>query len=88
MADRLGLPRFAPDTTGTAVTVVDADLGRRPGQDRETPRDPEDAADFLVSTMLWNLWPRMLRGRDNRLVCSVRPRLSLACRRLTMGWCR
>lgn len=72
VAQRLGLPRFAPNTTGTTVTVVDADLGRRPGQETESLRDPAEAAEYLVSTMLWNLWPRMLRRRKNRLVCSVR----------------
>ncbi|WP_214401840.1 hypothetical protein [Pseudonocardia lacus] len=70
MAERLGMPRFAPGATGTTVTVVDVDLGRRWGQD-DTAREPEDAADYIVSTMLWNLWPRMLQGRTNRLVCSM-----------------
>lgn len=70
MAERLGMPKFAPGVTGTTVTVVDADLGRRTGQG-DTARDPEDAAEFIVSTMLWNLWPRMLQGRANRLVCSM-----------------
>lgn len=72
MAERLGLPRFNGDATGTTVAVVDVDLGRRQGQDGDAVREPEEAADFIVSTMLWNLWPRMIHGRPNRLVCSVR----------------
>jgi hypothetical protein len=72
MADRLGLPRFNGDATGTTVAVVDVDLGRRQGEDGDAIREPEEAADFIVSTMLWNLWPRMIHGRPNRLVCSMR----------------
>jgi hypothetical protein len=72
MATRLGLPRFDDSATGTTVAIVDVDLGRRQGQDGDAVRDPEEAADYIVSTMLWNLWPRMIRGRENRLVCSVR----------------
>jgi hypothetical protein len=72
MAARLGLPRFDDGATGTTVTVVDIDLGRKQGADSETARDVEEAADFVVSTMLWNLWPRMLDGRSNRLICSMR----------------
>ncbi|WP_433287764.1 hypothetical protein ACQPZQ_34200 [Pseudonocardia sp. CA-142604] len=70
MAQRLGLPRFADGVTGTTIAIVDADLGRR--REGDEPRDGNDAAEFLASTMLWNLWPRMLRDRPGRLVCSVR----------------
>lgn len=74
MASRLGLPRFTGDSTGTTVAVVDIDLGRRQGGEEggDTLRRPEEAAEFIVSTMLWNLWPRMISGRSNRLVCSMR----------------
>ncbi|QJY45145.1 hypothetical protein [Pseudonocardia broussonetiae] len=72
MAGKLGLPRFAEGATGTSVAIVDVDLGRRQGQDGDAVRTPEEAADFIVSTMLWNLWPRMLSDRPNRLVCSMR----------------
>lgn len=66
-ACKLGMPKFLPNATGTSVSIVAADLGS-PGDE---PRDAESAASFIVSTMLWNLWPRMLKGRENRLVCSV-----------------
>jgi hypothetical protein len=72
MALRLALPRFDEGRTGTTVAVVDVDLGRRQGQDSETSRDADEAAEFIASTMLWNLWPRMLHDRRNRLVCSMR----------------
>lgn len=67
MARRLGMPDFANEATGTTVAIVGIDLGH----DGDVRRDPERAAQFLVSTMLWNLWPRMLKGRERRLVCSV-----------------
>jgi hypothetical protein len=67
VARRLGMPNFADGATGTTVAIVGIDLGH----DGDARRDPERAAQFLVSTMLWNLWPRMLKGRESRLVCSV-----------------
>lgn len=72
IAQRLGLPRFDDGATGTTLVVVDVDLGRQIRDGREIPRDPDSASEFIVSTMLWNLWPRMLSGRESRLVCSVR----------------
>jgi hypothetical protein len=70
VAAQLGLPRFDDGATGTTIAIVDPDLGRR--RDGDEPRDGDDAAEFLASTMLWNLWPRMLWDRPGRLVCSVR----------------
>lgn len=72
MAERLGLPRFGDGATGTTVAVVDIDLGRRHRQEGDQVRDPDEAAEYIVSTMLWNLWPRMISGHPNRLVCSMR----------------
>ncbi|WP_067658588.1 hypothetical protein [Nocardia harenae] len=66
-ASKLGMPKFDPGETGTSVSIVAADLGSQ----GDEPRDAEAAANYIVSTMLWNLWPRMLEGRQNRLVCSV-----------------
>lgn len=67
VAQSLALPKFAPDATGTTVAIVGADLGTV----GDIIRDSDVAANYIVSTMLWNLWPRMLRERPNRLVCSV-----------------
>ena len=72
MAARLGLPVFREGETGTTVVVIDADLGRKGSSETDAARQPDDAAEFMVSTMLWNLWPRMLAGRPNRLVCTVK----------------
>lgn len=72
MALSLGLPSFAPGQTGTTVAIVDVDLGAVRNGDNEVPRSPEAAADYIASTMLWNLWPRMIDGVDNRLRCSVK----------------
>lgn len=68
VAVQLGLPKFEEGATGTSIAIVGVDLG----MNGEKPRDPEDAAAFMVSTILWNLWPRMLDGRRNQLTCSVR----------------
>lgn len=68
MANSLLLPRFGPGVTGTNVAVVGIDLG----SNADSPRDSEEAAKYLLSTMVWNLWPRMLDGHKNRLICSVK----------------
>ncbi|WP_167668258.1 hypothetical protein [Mycobacteroides salmoniphilum] len=66
-ANDLGLTTFDNGTAGTSISIVAADLG----SDADGARSLERAAQFLVSTMLWHLWPRMLSGRRNRLVCRV-----------------
>lgn len=71
LAARLGLPRFADGDTGTTIAVVAPDLGQSE-DDRDRDRDTDRAAEFLASTMVWNLWPRMLSNRPSRLVCSVK----------------
>jgi len=70
MAQRLGLPPFIEGTTGTTVAIVDPVLGASRGGD--VPRTADDASTFLASTMLWNLWPRMLHDHPGRLLCTVR----------------
>jgi hypothetical protein len=73
LASRLGLPRFDDDATGTTLVIVDVDLGRLQRDGVETARDPDTASQYIASTMLWNLWPRMISGGyRNRLVCSMR----------------
>lgn len=72
LAAQLGLPKFARGQTGTTVAIVDADLGVTRSNSVEKPRSPEEAAEYLASTMLWNLWPRMIEGAHNRLRCSVK----------------
>lgn len=70
---RLGLPPFRDDDTGTTIVVVDADLGRHgDGGESERPRTADEAATYVVSSMLWNLWPRLISKRTGRLNCSVK----------------
>lgn len=57
VADRLGLPGFAPGETGTDIVVVGLNTGL--GAD-EHARTARDAADYLASACMWNLWPKML----------------------------
>ncbi len=66
-ATALGLGGFADESTGTSISVVAVDLGNN----ASGTRNVEDAAQFLVSSMVWHLWPRMLSGRKNRLICQV-----------------
>nr|WP_296777382.1 hypothetical protein [Rhodococcus sp. (in: high G+C Gram-positive bacteria)] len=54
------------------MAIIDVDLGAVRKGDIEEPRTPESAAEYLASTMLWNLWPRMIADVDNRLRCSVK----------------
>lgn len=72
IAERLGLPAFDDDATGTTVVVVDPDL-RDPSHDDE--RAPElsmhEAGQFLADAAAWNLWPLTLEDRSPRMDISV-----------------
>lgn len=70
VARSLGLPGFELGETGTTVAIVDIDLGTAIGE-TET-RSPEEAANYLASTMVWNLWPRMIADSPGKLKCSVK----------------
>ncbi|WP_328812272.1 hypothetical protein [Rhodococcus sp. NBC_00297] len=72
VANALGLPKFAEGQTGTTVAIIAADLGAVRTGDSEESRNPQSAAEYIASTMMWNLWPKMLDGVDNRLKCSVK----------------
>lgn len=63
-ADRLGLPGFADGRTGTDIVVLaaDLDMGRGPDQ----LRSRHDAAEFLASSLLWHLWPKMVPDASGR----------------------
>lgn len=72
MAAALGLPGFSGEETGTTIAIVDIDLGTDKPESGK-PRTPEDAAQFMASTMVWNLWPRMIGGgAESRLRCTVK----------------
>lgn len=65
VARTLGLPGFDDGRTGTDVFILGADLGRIDINDNETrDRSPAEAATFMMSAILWNLWPKF--GSDQR----------------------
>lgn len=61
LAADLGLPGFAGDDTGSDIIVLLPDFGARAKDDSEAPLDrtAAEAADHVVSALLWNLWPKM-----------------------------
>ncbi|MFF7889295.1 hypothetical protein ACH40F_51745 [Streptomyces sp. NPDC020794] len=78
VADVLGLPVRAPDELGTDIVIVGARLGSRAvagdqGEEGECPRTMEEAARFIGSAMLWELWPVMIDTplRTTRMRCRV-----------------
>ncbi|GGW83797.1 hypothetical protein [Streptomyces galilaeus] len=61
LAARLGLPPMPSDGRGTDIAIVGAQLGSAMGGDEEErQRTVREAADYLASAMMWNLWPLML----------------------------
>ncbi|MFI9836317.1 hypothetical protein ACIHFD_04750 [Nonomuraea sp. NPDC051941] len=64
IATSLNLPPMHPDETGTDIAIVGALLGTVSmggDDDDERPRTVRQAAEYLASAMMWNLWPLMLR---------------------------
>jgi hypothetical protein len=72
----LGLPPYdGPEALGTDVVILGAHLGHSHHEsDDEAPRDVETAADYIASSMLWNLWP---------LLSAVGGRPAMTCRVVT-----
>ncbi len=60
ISERLRLPGFADDQTGTDIVVIAADLGTVTRDQTSIPRTPQEAATFLMSSILWHLWPKFL----------------------------
>jgi hypothetical protein len=60
-AAALGLPGFDDGATGTDIAIIAPDLGTTPGH---TPRTPRQAGEFLVSSLLWHLWPKAVPDAD------------------------
>jgi len=74
IADTLGLPGFADGRTGTDIVILAADLGSTGPEPESRDRNPHEAATFIASSILWNLWPKMIRdelGRHMRFAVSV-----------------
>lgn len=63
-ADRLGLPGFGDGRTGTDIVVIAPNLDK--GRSSDHPRSRQAAAEFMASSLLWHLWPKMVAGHDGR----------------------
>lgn len=60
VADALGLPGFADGRTGTDIVILVANLGLAGPEPDSRERTPAEAATFITSSVLWNLWPKMV----------------------------
>lgn len=56
VADELGLPEFRTDELGTDLLIVAPTLG----EVEDGQRDLREAADLIASSVLWNLWPKLV----------------------------
>lgn len=56
---RLGLPGFDAEQFGTDIALLGFELGEIEDRGERRARTPQEAARFLVSAILWNLWPKM-----------------------------
>jgi hypothetical protein len=74
LAADLNLPAFTDGQTGTDIVVLDADLGvARSWEGQLVARDAREAATFVASSMLWNLWPKFIEaeGASARILFHV-----------------
>jgi hypothetical protein len=60
LATSLGLPGFADGRSGTDIVIIAADLGVAGSEVDAQERTPHEAATFIASSVLWNLWPKMV----------------------------
>jgi hypothetical protein len=56
----LGLPGFTHDESGTDIAVLGADLGSPSDGSERSTRTLAEAAEFLASSILWHLWPKLI----------------------------
>ncbi|MFG1655378.1 hypothetical protein ACGFIY_02465 [Micromonospora chersina] len=74
VAEALGLPGFADGRTGTDIVVLAAGLGPAGLEPESRERTTAEAATFMASSILWNLWPKMVpdeHGRHMRFTVGV-----------------
>lgn len=74
VAGELGLPGFADGRTGTDIVILAAELGSVGAEWDARSRTPHEAATFIASSILWHLWPKMVKdenGRHMRFVVGV-----------------
>ena len=63
VAADLGLPGFEDGRTGTDIVVVGAQLD----DDLNEPGALRSAGTFIASSILWNLWPKLVHGPTGHL---------------------
>ena len=68
LVTQLDLRGFHVQETGTDIVVLGAELGT--DQSGE-PRSPRAAGEYLVSAILWHLWPKMVGEAAERMEFSV-----------------
>jgi hypothetical protein len=74
LSKRLGLPGFDDGGTGTDIVILAAGLGTVGTDADARERTPHEAATFMASSILWNLWPKMIpdgSGRHMRFAVGV-----------------
>lgn len=59
MSAQFGLPGFAEDETGTDIAILMPNLGLADGEEESRHDNVDDAADRVVSALLWHLWPKL-----------------------------
>lgn len=59
LSERLGLPGFSPGEFGTDIAILDFQAGRSPDAGDDSPRTLQEAGEFLASSILWHLWPKL-----------------------------
>ncbi len=61
----LGLPGFDDGTTGTDIVIIGARLESSGPEEGDKHEDALlEAASFMASSILWNLWPKMIPQTD------------------------
>jgi hypothetical protein len=78
LSAQFDLPGFADGRTGTDIVVLGARLGVTGSESEARERTPPEAATFIASSILWNLWPKMVpdeAGRHMRFSVGVDGRL-------------
>lgn len=72
IAERLGLPPFEGEATGTTVVVLDPDL-RDPSHEEDNAPElsAHEVGQYLADAAAWNLWPLSLEGRSPRMEVAV-----------------
>lgn len=63
---KLGLPGFVEGDSGTDIVIIGADLGPASNDPGSPQRSLDEAANYLVSSILWHLWPKLVEDGEGR----------------------